>query len=302
MWPVTSWIAFCQERRGRIHRKPGGRGRIDCRPLKSRRQKSASKSGARRGGRPAGWSKARDLYWPGVVLPKDAWVRTRLGLGNPGTQFDWTKSFGREARRVLDLGCGNGYWLVHSGLARPDVDHLGVELVPPALRLGSLRAGQRGLSHVKFAWGDATEFVVERCPDGTVDEVHLYHPQPYYDAGRVARRQLTPEVLAAIHRVLRPGGTFVFQTDNPAYMTYARRVVQALFEFKERFDPWDDMPRGRTLREIVARSQELEIFRGVGTRLDLDAEQRAERVAALPEPEFDANKPGWQAKSPPTQA
>ncbi len=223
-------------------------------------------------------------------------MRTRLGLGDPGTIFDWTKSFGRDARRVLDLGCGNGYWLVHSGLARKDVDHLGVELVPPALRLGSLRAGQRGLFHVKFAWGDATEFVIERCPEASVDELHLYHPQPYYEAGRAARRQLTPEVLAAIHRVLRPGGVFVFQTDNPAYMGYARRVVPALFDFKERFDPWEDMPRGRTLREIVARSQGLEIFRGVGTRIELDPAQRAERVAQLPEPDFDANKPGWQAK------
>lgn len=217
-------------------------------------------------------------------------MRTRLSLGNPGTVFDWRSAFGREARRVLDLGCGNGYWMVHSGLARPDVDHLGIELVPPALRLGSLRAGQRGLSHVKFAWGDATEFVLERCPSASVDEVHLYHPQPYYDAGKIARRQLTPEVLGAIHRVLRPDGLFVFQTDNPAYMSYARRIAPALFEFKERHEPWDDMPRGRTLREIIARSQGLSIFRATAVALPLSEAERSQRVADLPQPDFDANK------------
>jgi len=247
-----------------------------------KRRKSHSNSKA--------WSSAKDLFWPGVVLPKDQWVRTRLSLGDRGTSFDWQRSFGRDARRVLDLGCGNGYWLVRSGLARPEVDHLGIELVPPALRLGSLRAGQRGLSHVKFAWGDATEFVVERCPPCSVDEVHLYHPQPYYEAGKIARRQLTPEVMAAIHRVLRPGGQFVFQTDNPAYMAYARRIVPSLFDFHERHEPWEDMPRGRTLREIVARSQGLAIFRALSTALPLSDEERASRVAALPQPEFDANK------------
>src|SRR5690349_8243001 len=165
------------------------------------------------------------------------------------------------------------------------MDHLGIELVPPALRQGSLRAGQRGLFHVKFAWGDATEFVALRCPAASVDEVHLYHPQPYYERGKVARRQLTPEVLGAIHRVLRTGGQFVFQTDNPAYMTYARKTVPALFDFKERHEPWPDMPRGRTLREIVARSQGLMIFRAVGVALPLAAEERARRTAKLPQPD-----------------
>ena len=267
---MHSCLAFCQESPWRFQ--------LSLERLKPRKPYSKP------------WSNAKDLFWPGKVLPKEQWVRTRVPLGNPGVMFDWTRAFARDAKRVLDLGCGNGYWLVHSGLARADVDHLGIELVPPALRLGSLRAGQRGLFHVKFAWGDATEFVVERCPSNSVDEVHLYHPQPYYEAGKIARRQLTPEVLSAIQRVLRPGGQFVFQTDNPAYMIYARRIVPTLFEFHERFEPWEDMPKGRTLREIVARSQGLAIFRSTSIALTLSDEERAARVANLPQPDFDANK------------
>lgn len=228
-----------------------------------------------------------------MVLPKPQWVRTRLGLRNDDQPFDWVAAFGREAPRVLDLGCGNGFYIVHSGWTRPDHDHLGIERVPPALRVGSLRAGQRGLGHVKFAWGDATDFVVRRCPTASVDEVHLYHPQPYYDAQRRTQRQLSPAALGGIHRVLKPGGRFVFQTDNPAYMTYARRIAPSLFEFAERFEPWDDLPEGRTLREIVARGQGLEIFRAVGRPLELSDALREQRVEALPQPDFDANKPGF---------
>ena len=96
---------------------------------------------------------ASSVPFPGRVLPRERWTRTRVGLGTPGRRFDWDEVFGRRARRVLDLGCGNGRYLVASGLARPEADHLGVELVPPAVRLGSLRAGQRGLTNVKLAWG-----------------------------------------------------------------------------------------------------------------------------------------------------
>ena len=218
-----------------------------------------------------------------------------MPLGAKGAPFDWVVAFGRVAPRVLDLGCGNGRYLVASALVRRDLDHLGVELVPPAVKLGSLRMGQRGLTNCKLAWGDASEFVLERCPAASVAEVHLYHPQPYYDAGKVARRQLTPAILAAIHRVLVPDGLFVFQTDNPAFAAYARAVVPSLFTFTERTEPWLDAPAGRTLREITARKLGLAIVRAEARRLDLDPDEVARRVATLPEPVFDANRPAFAA-------
>ncbi|TAJ19101.1 MAG: methyltransferase domain-containing protein [Planctomycetota bacterium] len=226
------------------------------------------------------------------MLPKTDWVRTRVMLDRRVEPFDWQRWFGRVAPRVLDLGCGNGLYLVSSALRRSTHDHLGVELVPPALRLASLRAGQRGLSHCKFAWGDATEFVVSRCPSASVDEVHLYHPQPYYDAAKLDRRQLAPHTLLAIWRVLVPGGLFVFQTDNPAYWKWTGEHAPQLFEWSEHAEPWPDAPAGRTLREIRARAQGLAIFRAVARRRELDAGEADARAARMSAPTFDANKFG----------
>lgn len=233
--------------------------------------------------------------FPGAPLPRERWTRTRVGLGDPGTPLDWVALFGRDAPRVLDLGCGNGRFLVASALRRPTMDHLGIDLVPPAVRFASLRAGQRGLMHCKFAWGDASEVVTARCAPSSVDEIHLYHPQPYYDADRRERRQLTPEVLLAVHRALRPGGLFVVQTDNPAYARYARAVLPALFSVTERPGAWPDAPHGRTLREIVARRKGLQIVRLEARRADLDADEAARRAAALPAPDFDANRARYGA-------
>jgi tRNA (guanine-N7-)-methyltransferase len=238
-----------------------------------------------------------DVPFPGSVLPREQWSRTRVGLGATGQAFDWGAAFGRlDARRVVDLGCGNGRYLIASGLARPGHDHLGVEIVPPALRLASLRAGQRGLTNVKFAWGDASRFISERCERASLDEVHLYHPQPYYDRTKIDRRQLSPRILLAIWLALRDGGAFVFQTDNPAYWAWTRAQAPKLFEWRELEGPWPDHPEGRTLREIVARSRGLEIFRARAARSALADDDARARIATMVEPDFDADKPGYDRR------
>lgn len=238
----------------------------------------------------------RDADLPGEVLPREQWTRTRVGLGERGQLFDWDAAFGRRAKRMVDLGCGNGRYLLTSGFARPEFDHLGVELVPPAVIMGSLRAGQRGLTNVKLAWGDASEFITERASPGSIDEVHLYHPQPYYDREKVLRRQLTPRTLLAIWRALVPGGLFVFQTDNPEYFRYAHENVAQLFQWQLRKGPWEDAPDGRTLRERVARAQGLEIFRAEARRLELADHEAERRSRGMMEPDFDANKDGFEGK------
>ena len=95
--------------------------------------------------------------FPGEVLPGSRWTRTGLPRDLTGP-FDWDGVFGRSAPRVVDLGCGNGRYLIGSALRRPDRDHLGVDLLQPAVDFGAHRANKRGLSNVRFAVGEASVF------------------------------------------------------------------------------------------------------------------------------------------------
>src|SRR5439155_24576741 len=141
--------------------------------------------------------------------------------------------------------------------------HLGVDTLPVVIRYARRRGNQRGLTNLKFAVGGGRELLTEHVAPGSVAEIHCYHPQPYYDPAQVYRRLITPEFLALVHRALVPGGLFVVQTDNPGYWRYIREVAPVFFDFAEQSRPWPDAPKGRTRREIIARSKGLPIFRGV---------------------------------------
>lgn len=234
--------------------------------------------------------------FPGEALPRERWTRARVGLSAGGV--GWEAAFGRKAPRVVDLGCGNGRYLIGSALQRPGHDHVGVDLVPQSIHHAARRAGERGLTNVKFAQGDGVAFALGMAPD-SVDEVHIYHPQPYYDAAKRAQRMLTPELVGAVRRALREGGLFVLQTDNPYYWRHIETTVPVLFRWQRQEGPWPDAPEGRTRREILARDRGLKVYRGFGTpRKELSDEEVAAILARLPEPVFDANRPEFRDTPP----
>lgn len=229
--------------------------------------------------------------FPGRVLPQDKWTQTALKAMPETGHLNWRELFGREAPVVLDLGCGNGRSTILSAIQRPTHDHLGTDILPVVIRYARKRGNQRGLSNLKLAVLGAHELLEKYVSPGSVAEIQIYHPQPYYDAKYVHRRLITPTFLALVHRSLVPGGTIVIQTDNPGYAKYMREVLPFFFEFHERIGRWPDAPKGRTRREILALKKKLPIFRGSGmARRDLSPEDAVRLAEMLQPPTFDADR------------
>jgi tRNA (guanine-N7-)-methyltransferase len=229
---------------------------------------------------------------PGEILPPGQWTRTALKKLPPQGPLDWQALFGRSAPVVIDIGCGNGRFLLGSAIWRRDHDHLGIDVLPLVLRYATRRANQRGLSNVRFAALDGLALVESYLAPGSVAEIHCYHPQPYYDSSQAQRRLLTPRFLALVHQALMPGGKFFVQSDNPGYWHYVQAVVPMFFHLEEQTRPWLDAPRGRTRREIIALRRGLPVFRAWGTRReDISTSKTQELAESLPAPVFDANSP-----------
>lgn len=228
---------------------------------------------------------------PGVILPPEQWARTAIKKLPPPGKCDWTGVFQRQAPLVLDLGCGNGRFVVSSAVRRPTHDHLGVDLLPVVIRYATRRANQRGLTNVRFLVCGAHEFLAGYVPPARVAEIHLYHPQPFHDPTAKHRRLLTPEFLGLVYRALSPGGVLCVQTDDAGYWRYLRQVLPALFDWQELREAWPEDPHGRSRREIIALAKGLPIYRGQAVpRGGLDDETLAERIKSLPRPDFETQR------------
>jgi tRNA (guanine-N7-)-methyltransferase len=229
---------------------------------------------------------------PGRILPEPEWARTAIKRLPPLGPLDTPSIFGRSAPLVIELGCGNARFTLASAIARPEFDHLAVDVLPVVIRYATRRGNQRGLANTRFIVKDAQSFMASYVAEGATREVHLYHPQPYHDPRKAHLRLVTPRFLADVHRALEPGGLFVIQTDNPDYWAYFTKVLPFFFAVREQDGPWPDAPEGRSRREILARSRGLRIFRAEGTRRDDITRDDALNLAKqLPSPTFRSRGP-----------
>jgi tRNA (guanine-N7-)-methyltransferase len=228
---------------------------------------------------------------PGEILPSAQWTRTALKKLPPEGPLDMLGLFGRSAPLVVDIGCGNGRFLIGSAVWRRDHDHLGIDVLPLVLRYATRRANQRGLTNVRFAAVDGLALVERYLGPASVAEIHCYHPQPFYDPALVHRRLVTPQFLALVHRALAPGGKVFVQTDNLGYWRYMQAVVPVFFDMQDQTRTWSDAPKGRTRREIIALKRGLEVWRAWGVRREgLSTLEALTLAESMPAPVFDADR------------
>lgn len=103
----------------------------------------------------------------------------------------------RAGVRVADVGCGTGHALVLLAQAFPASTFVGYDLADEALDRGRKEAADLGLDNVRYEQRDVAHLDVEDAYDVIVsfDTIH---------------DQVDPvAVLAAVHRALVPGGTYV---------------------------------------------------------------------------------------------
>ena len=228
---------------------------------------------------------------PGEIVPAEQWTSTAIKKLPPPGPLNYAEFFGRTAPVMLDIGCGNARSTLASAVWRQDIDHFATDVLPVVIRYATRRANQRGLKNVRFAVIGGRELLADYVAPHSIAEIHVYHPQPFYEARLVHKRLITPEFIALVHRSLVPGGLFVLQTDNPGYWKYMQQIVPLFFEFTELPGKWPDSPRGRTRREIIALRQGLPVFRGTGKpRADISADDVLKIAESLPPPTFDADR------------
>jgi tRNA (guanine-N7-)-methyltransferase len=150
--------------------------------------------------------------------------------------LDLEAIYGRVAPLEVDLGCGDGSFLVASAGAHPTRDFLGIERLAGRVRRASRKIGFSGTTNARVLRVEISYAVQRLLPPGSVAVFHVLFPDPWPKRRHWGRRLVTTDFLTAIHRALVPQGVVRIATDQLDYFREIERVVAQSARFVSSVD------------------------------------------------------------------
>jgi tRNA (guanine-N7-)-methyltransferase len=188
-------------------------------------------------------------------------TETNLVINPRETGFvplDLATLFGNRNRVILEIGSGKGRFLLSTAAEEPDVNLLGIEKSLHYHRLIRERMLKRNLRNVRLINHDAFLVLQKMIPDASIDEVHIYFPDPWPRPREQKRRIIRPQVLEEIRRVLVSGGSGIYVTDHRQYFESAAPLIGEFFGSETRI-PTPEEP-ARTNYEAKYRKEGRSIY------------------------------------------
>ena len=175
-------------------------------------------------------------------------------------RLDPNSLFPQTAPLELDLGCGEGAFLVEMAARHPGRNFLAVERLLGRVHRVCKLVTRRNLTNVRIIRVENSYLVEHLLPKGSVSAASILFPDPWPKRYHHPRRLIQPPFLRALHSALAPGGELRVKTDDQPYFLWMEKAFAQVPEL-ERVD-WPDADQFPVTNfERRFRDQGLPIYR-----------------------------------------
>ena len=137
----------------------------------------------------------------------------------------------------LEIGCGDGGFLLEWATRHPDRNFLGVERLLGRVRKLSKRAQRTGLTNLRLLRIEARYVLEYLLPEHAFEAVHIYFPDPWPKDKHARHRLINANFPPLARRILAPNGIIYLRTDDPPYFAQMEETFQGLADFQKEETP-----------------------------------------------------------------
>jgi len=138
---------------------------------------------------------------------------------------DWSAEFGRAAPIELEIGSGNGEYLVRLAQAHPERDFVGIELRWGRVKKTLRKIGLAGVPNARILYAEVHLALERLFPPGCLARVHTLFPCPWPGDEEGRHRVYRHDFLRLLNSRLAPDGTAFVVTDDRDYFDWVLAQV-----------------------------------------------------------------------------
>jgi tRNA (guanine-N7-)-methyltransferase len=189
----------------------------------------------------------------------------------------------------VELGSGDGSFLLQYAQAHPEHNFLGIERLLGRLRKLDRKGLRARLTNLRLIRLEASYAVEYLLPEASASVFHIYFPDPWPKRRHRPRRLVNASLVQSLQRGLAPEGRLYLRTDDADYFAQMTEVIKGSGRFQEAETPLE-------LRALVTdferdfMARELPVFHA--------AYQTTKRNHSGVEPPMDANERVGPGPSP----
>lgn len=172
--------------------------------------------------------------------------------------------FSDTDKTILEIGFGMGEAVIDAARNNPRTGFIAVDVHLPGISRVLQQIEKHELGNIRLINHDSVEVVENMIPDGSLDGVHVFFPDPWPKKKHHKRRLIKTVFMETVASKLRPGGYVYICTDWEEYAWQILAVcesVDSIENVHERFaraKEWRVMTNfekkgiqaGRSIREI----------------------------------------------------
>jgi tRNA (guanine-N7-)-methyltransferase len=162
--------------------------------------------------------------------------------------------FERPAPLEIDLGCGEGAFLIAMAAKYPDRNFLGVERLLGRVRKVCRMVAHHRLTNARLLRIETAYALRYVLPFESVSAAHVLFPDPWPKRHHQARRLIQDGFMEALHGILAPGGELRIKTDDQPYFMWMEKVLARAKGYEQLDWPEDsEYPQTNFERRFVAQ-------------------------------------------------
>lgn len=163
---------------------------------------------------------------------------------------DWPlrqeKLFPRIQPLIVEIGFGNGDYLLHLATARPNCNVIGLEISSQSMAKAEAKIEKSGLTNVRPIHCRAETALWHLLEPQSAREFHINYPDPWFKKRHGRRRLIQRETVDLLTSRLEIGGALLLATDIRAYAEMAHDILSSAPGLQNEYTaPWLHKVAGR---------------------------------------------------------